>query len=76
MSQSNKQLQSMANRLKAGERFQQILMEFEPGDPRVIKFIEIARGKNGQQIAGIVCNMCKERGFTPQDLAQSYGVYM
>lgn len=44
------------------------------GDPRFQQAEQMIRGKSPEQIRQMVENMCKERGTTPEQIAQQIGL--
>lgn len=71
----NNFLDMMGKMLRTGMQPEAIfnrLMQYS--DPRIAQVRQMVDGKNQQQLYQMVCNVCKERGTTPEEVARSLGL--
>ena len=65
----------MTNMIRTGMQPEAVLNRImQTGDPRIAQVRQMVEGKNQQQLYQMVCNMCKERGTTPEEVARSMGL--
>lgn len=62
------------NLARTGGNPQQLLMQMAASDPRAAQAMQIINGKTPEQLKQIATNMCRERGTTPEQLIQSFGL--
>lgn len=70
----NNPMMSILNAIRGGQNPQRILQQLAMSDPRAAQAQQIMAGKSPQQIRQICENMCRERGITPESVAQQLGI--
>lgn len=64
----------LMNVMRNGGNPQTLLQQMAQNNPQMGSFLKMIDGKNPQQLKTMAENMCKERGVTPQQLAQQLGI--
>ena len=73
MMQMNNPVLNVVGMIRSGKSPNYILQQLALSDPRVNQVKQMISGKSEQELYQMVCNMCKERGTTPEELARSIG---
>lgn len=72
--QFNNPIIQLAQLARGGGNVMQAMQNMAGRDKRAALALKMMAGKNKQQIYQMVCNMCKERGTTPAEVARSLGL--
>lgn len=67
-------LDALRHAVRTGGDTGAILRQMAGQDPRAAQAMKMMQGKSPHQIRQMVENMCRERGTTPAELAQSMGL--
>lgn len=70
----NNPMMAIMNAIRNGQNPQRIMQQLAMSDPRVGQAQQMMAGKSPQQIRQICENMCRERGITPESVAQQLGI--
>lgn len=71
----NNAIDVMMNMLRTGMQPSAVLTRLlQSSDPRIMQIQNMVQGKTQNELYQIVCNMCKERGTTPEEVARSLGL--
>lgn len=73
MNPMNNPLSMLVAAAKSGGNPMAMAQQMATRDPRMRQCMQMLHGKTQQQTEQMVRNMCKERGTTPEALAQSLG---
>lgn len=71
---TNNPMMAIMSAIRGGQNPQRIMQQLAMSDPRVGQAQQIMAGKSPQQIRQICENMCRERGITPESVAQQLGI--
>lgn len=69
----NNPLFNVLGAIRSGRNPNMILQQIAMSDPRVSQARQMIAGKSEKELYQMVCNMCRERGTTPEELARSIG---
>lgn len=70
----NNPILQLAQLARGGGNVMQAMQNMAGQDKHAALALRMMAGKNKQQIYQMVCNMCKERGTTPEEVARSLGL--
>ena len=70
----NNPFDMMQSMLRTGATPESVLNRLMQTDPRAAQIQRMTAGKSREEIYRMVCNMCQERGTTPQEVARSLGL--
>ena len=71
---TNNPVMAIMSAIRGGAAPERILQQLAMSDPRVGQARQIMAGKSPRQIRQICENMCRERGITPESVAQQLGI--
>lgn len=69
------QMMQAFGQLKAAQNPLQMMQQMFNGDPTFTRAMQMAQGKNPQQVEQIVRNLCQERGINYEQLKQNFSQF-
>ena len=73
---TNDVVNQMVGMLRSGLAPNAIMQRLAASDPRIEQARKMLSGKSEQELRQMVCNMCQERGMTPEGLAKMIGIHI
>lgn len=71
---TNNPMMALMSAVRSGTNPQRILQQLAMSDPRAAQAQQIIAGKSPEQLRQMCINMCRERGITPESVAQQLGI--
>ncbi len=69
-------LMALVQAAKGGGNPMMLLQQMAGQNPQAAQAMRMVQGKTPQQLRSMAENMCKERGVTPEQVAQQLGIPM